>query len=55
MTKKIKLFFDMSAKVVEDEVNVFIKDKTVKDIKFTTDLNVEHGWFNVLVIYEVTE
>ena len=45
---KIKIFSDKFAEELEKQVNEFIADKKVKDIKF----NYSENYYDVMIIYE---
>lgn len=51
MVNKIKIFWNDSSEELEKDVNDFIKDKIIKDIKFTSDITNESDFFNILIIY----
>lgn len=48
---KVKYLCDIIGKDLEDSINDFIKDKIVKDIKFTT-VNDGSIYKHALIIYE---
>lgn len=45
---KIKIFSDKFAEQLEEDVNKFIADKKVKDIKF----NFADNYYDVFIVYE---
>jgi hypothetical protein len=57
MAKQIKIFGSNWTSTIEQEVNEFIKDKNVVDIRYEFKQQPGHSliYHNVLVIYEVDE
>ncbi len=49
---KTKLIVSNDLEEFNKSVNDFIKDKKVKDIKFTTDVMDGIGYYNALILYE---
>lgn len=45
---KVKIFVESQSEKLENEVNEFIRDKKVSDMKFTSDSE----FWSVLVMYE---
>ena len=48
---KIEVFFNSDANKFEEEINKFIENRKIVDIKFTTDFSVS-GYYNAMIIYE---
>lgn len=53
--QEVKIFYDYKYVVLENEINEFIKDKKVIDIKYQMCCYSNFAEYSAMVVYEVKE